>query len=92
MAFTEEEASKKACELLRKHFVGLDHANIVAAGDDIVPYDDAYIIRNYPDEWYWFMQGWKYASGQRLSDIFRYDLKNENYDYKRKISKSTKDC
>lgn len=64
MAHTEEEASKMACKLLREHFIGLDHANIVAVGDGVNPYDDDYIIRNYPDEWSWFMQGWKYASCQ----------------------------
>jgi hypothetical protein len=65
MAKTEEEASKIACELLRKHFIGLDHANIVAAGDNIGPYDDAYVIRNYPNEWRWFMEGWKLGIGQQ---------------------------
>lgn len=49
---TESEASKKACELLRKQFVFCNHPNIKA-------YDDDYIIRNYPDEWGWFMQGWQ---------------------------------
>ncbi len=49
---TKEEASKKACELLKKHFITESHPNYDA-------YDDDYIIRNYPDEWSWFMQGWQ---------------------------------
>lgn len=56
---TKEEASKKACELLRKHFIGLNHLNIIHADNGIGPYDDDYMIRNYPDEWSWFMQGWQ---------------------------------
>jgi hypothetical protein len=56
MIRTEEEASKYACQILREHFIGLDHPNIVA-------YDDAYVIRNYPFEWSLFMDGWKFACG-----------------------------
>lgn len=51
---TKDEASKRACELLKKHFIGENHPNYAV-------YDDDYIIRNYPDEWSWFMQGWKEA-------------------------------
>jgi len=43
---TKDEASIRACELLRKHFINENHPNINA-------YDDKYIINNYPDEWGW---------------------------------------
>lgn len=49
---TEDEANKRACELLKKHFISENYP-------DYAVYDDDYIIRNYPDEWSWFMQGWK---------------------------------
>ncbi len=54
---TEEEASIEACRILREHYIGLDHPNIVA-------YDDAYVIRNYPLEWSLFMDGWKFGNAK----------------------------
>jgi len=42
--------------MLREHFIGMDHPNIAA-------YDDAYVIRNYPTEWSFFMDGWKSENG-----------------------------
>lgn len=50
----EDKASIEACRILRKNFISADHPNLKA-------YDDAYIIRNYPDEWGFFMDGWKFA-------------------------------
>ena len=52
---TEDEASIKACEILREQYVGLDHPNIKV-------YNDDYIIRNYPFEWGLFMDGWKFGN------------------------------
>lgn len=50
---TREDAAKKmACQILREHFIGLDHPNIDA-------YDDDYVIRNYPFEYGLFMKGWQ---------------------------------
>lgn len=43
----EEEASKKACELIRKQNQIPKHIN------------DADVIDTYKDEWSWFMQGWR---------------------------------
>ena len=54
MIKTKEEASKYACQILRTHFVGLNHPNINA-------YDDDYIIRNYPYEYKLFMEGYNFA-------------------------------
>lgn len=51
---TEEEASVEACRILREMFIKSDHPNLKA-------YDDAYIIRNYPDEWSLFMDGWNFG-------------------------------
>ncbi len=50
----EEQASIRACELLREHCIGLDHPNIKA-------YNDNYVIKNYPFEWSLFMDGWKFG-------------------------------
>jgi len=47
-----DEASVRACQLLREHFIPEDHPNKAV-------YDDKYIINNYTDEWSWFMQGWQ---------------------------------
>jgi len=47
----DTEASVIACQLLRVHFIPESHPNLAA-------YNDDYIIKNYPDEWSWFMQGW----------------------------------
>lgn len=52
---TEEQASRYACEVLRKHFIKADHPNLSA-------YDDEYIKRNYLFEHSMFMLGWKYAN------------------------------
>jgi hypothetical protein len=65
---TLEEASKYACQILREHFIGLNHPNIVAVGDNIGPYDDAYIIRNYPFEWNLFIDGAKWQAEQLFKD------------------------
>ena len=46
---TEEQASKKAVELIKKQHNYLDHFQL----------EDKFIIERYSDEWSWFMQGWK---------------------------------
>lgn len=61
-----DKASKVACQLLREHFIGIDHLNIVAVGDGIGPYDDEYIIRNYELEWSMFMDGWRYGREENM--------------------------
>ena len=59
---TEEDASRKACELLRKHFISESHPNYEV-------YDDDYIIKNYPDEWSWLMQGWHEKTKLGIFDV-----------------------
>jgi hypothetical protein len=49
---TEDEASKRCCELLRKIYLTESEIKVGA-------FDDNFLIERYSDEWTWFMQGWK---------------------------------
>ena len=57
---TEDDASKKCCELLRKKY--LTEGEIAIIGND-----DNFVINRYKDEWSWFMQGWKEAKEKTYS-------------------------
>lgn len=93
--YSEEDASKYACQTLRKQFIGLNHPNILAAGDGIGPYDDAYVIKNYPFEWKLFMEGWKLNNNKPLQPSLEgvdVEKMGDDYGNKSKLPSCDYDC
>lgn len=62
---TENEASRKACEMLRK--IHLTESEIIVGA-----FDDDFIIERYKDEWSAFMDGW-YEAMRHVEQIMLSD-------------------
>ena len=75
----EDDASRIACHLLRMHYLNDAERSIGA-------FDDKFITERYPEEWSFFMDGWKECKKYALEKMVCPNCNSKNIKHKEEYS------